>query len=58
MSTALAYACFHFYRQQRQLLTIDSSNTEVDQFASQEGIPQGMDNTINKEVDQEVNKFV
>jgi len=33
-------------------------NKEVDQFATQEGLPSGMDNTINKGLDAEVNKFV
>jgi hypothetical protein len=30
---------------------------EVDQFATKEGVPQAADGVINKEVDQEVNKF-
>lgn len=30
---------------------------EVDNFATQEGLPSSFDNTINKEVDQEINKF-
>jgi hypothetical protein len=30
---------------------------EVDGFASQEGVPQGADATINKVVDGEANKF-
>lgn len=29
---------------------------EVDKFATSEGVPQSFDNTINKEVDSEVNK--